>query len=345
MRIHHCCLALALAVAAAAGDGRGSFATTVLPRTGPQDAPIQDLLALYATPAGRADYQMTCVSSNPPVSEVSFLSPFTSPHGENNAVWCRYYQAAAPGRHPAVIMLHHAEGANVLEDFISRKLAADGVPALLVQLPYYGKRRPADPALRDVMKQVDLEMAIKIVRQGILDVHRAKDWLRSRPEVDGARVSVAGISLGALAAATAAGVDPDFWRVALVLGGGDVTGILSSDLPGVKRTRDGYLKKAGSVDEMRERLRCAEPLTFARRIPRGTVMMINAKQDDHIPVGCTMKLWKALGEPPIHWYDTTHVGAAVHLFDIVDILSAFLGGQSEGSTLTSILREMGGGGK
>jgi dienelactone hydrolase len=183
------------------------------------------------------------------------------------------------------------------------------------------------------------------MQQGVLDIHRAKDWLRSRPEVDPKRVSVVGISLGALAAATAAGVDPDYHRIALVLGGGDIAGILTSGLPGLKRTRDACLKKAANADELRERIRVIEPLTFAYRIPRDAVLMVNARQDDHIPVACTEKLWRALGQPAIHWYDTTHIGAAIHLFDIADILSAFLGGQAQGSTLTSVLGRLGSGRK
>jgi dienelactone hydrolase len=333
---------LVLACGVAHAEQRGTFAATVLPRIDPKDAAVKDLLALYTTPAGEIAWRMEPVPTNAPVFEVSFPSPVKSPHLENNTVWCRYFGATTTGKHPAVVMLHHAEGATQLEDFIARKMAGDGVPTLLMQFPYYGKRRPTAPSQGDLLRDADLDTMLGILRQGILDAHRAKDWLRSRPEVDPKRVSVLGISLGALAAATIAGVDPDFHRVALLLGGGDIAGILSSDLPGLQRTRQQFLGKAPRLDELRAKLRSVEPLTFAHRVPRGTVLMVNARLDDHIPVACTEKLWKALGEPPIQWHDTTHVGMVIHLFDVADLVSGFLGGQPDGSSLTTILGTLSG---
>ncbi len=314
----------------------GTFTATALPRIGPKDSAIKDLLALYATPAGEIAYRMETLATSGPVFEVSFPSPLNTPHPENNTVWCRYFGVAAPGRHPAVIMLHHAEGATLLEDFVARRLAADGLPTLLVQFPYYGKRRPPDKVQADSLRKSDLDVLLTVLRQGLLDVHRAKDWLRSRPEVDPNRIGLLGISLGAIAAATLAGVDPDFHRVALLLGGGDIAGILSSDLPGMQRTRQQFLHLAPDIEELRNKLRVVEPLTFARRVPPGTVLMVNARKDDHIPVACTEKLWKALGEPPILWYDTTHVGTAIHLFDIANRVSAFLGGHADAPALTTL---------
>ncbi|MBM3891714.1 MAG: dienelactone hydrolase family protein [Verrucomicrobia bacterium] len=342
MKVSRWLTGLALALTVAHAEERGAFMATALPRIGPDDAAVKDLLALYTTPAGEIAYRMEFVPTNAPVFEVNFPSPVKSPHPENNTVWCRYFGATASGKHPAVVMLHHAEGATQLEDFIARKLAGDGLPTLLVQFPYYGKRRPTDKSQADLLSKADLDTLLTILRQGILDAHRAKDWLRARPEVDPKRVSVLGISLGALAAATLAGVDADFHRVALLLGGGDIASILSSDLPGLQRTRQQYLSKASSVDELRDKLRSVEPLTFAHRVPRGTVLMVNARLDDHIPLACTDKLWKALGEPPIQWHDTTHVGMAIHLFDIADLASAFLGGKPEAPTLTTILGTLGG---
>jgi dienelactone hydrolase len=337
-----CWLFLTLALTVAHAEERGTFTAMALPRVGPDDAAIKDLLALYTTPADDIAYRMETVPTNAPVFEVSFPSPVKTPHPENNTVWCRYFGATTSGRHPAVVMLHHAEGATQLEDFIARKFAGDGLPTLLVQFPYYGKRRPADKSQADFLRTANLDTMLTILRQGILDAHRAKDWLRSRPEVDAKRVSVLGISLGAIGAATIAGVDADFHRVGLLLGGGDIASILSSDLPGLQRTRQQYLSKAPSIDELRNKLRSVEPLTFAHRVPRGSVLMVNARLDDHIPVACTEKLWKALGEPPIQWHDTTHVGMAIHLFDIADLTSAFLGGKPEGSSLTTILGTLGG---
>ena len=60
-----------------------------------------------------------------------------------------------------------------------------------------------------------------------MDVRRAADFLRSRPEVDPSRVGVTGISLGAIVGSTTAGVDGRFAKAVLTIGGGDLARILA----------------------------------------------------------------------------------------------------------------------
>ncbi len=72
----------------------------------------------------------------------------------------------------------------------------------------------------------DIERSMLAMRQGVCDVRRAVSWLNSRPDVDGTRLAVAGISLGGIVASVAAAVDPAIQHGAFLLAGGDLSVIL-----------------------------------------------------------------------------------------------------------------------
>ena len=72
----------------------------------------------------------------------------------------------------------------------------------------------------------DIERSITAMRQGICDVRRATCWLNSRPDVNGKRLGVSGISLGGIVSSVAAAVDPSIQQGAFLLAGGDLSRIL-----------------------------------------------------------------------------------------------------------------------
>lgn len=103
--------------------------------------------------------------------------------------------AAPPGalKAPAVIVLHGSEGGELDgAETAARRFAAEGFPALA--LLWFVN--PWNPQVKDVptaMNEIPLEM-----------LNAAHGWLARRPEVDGARVGVWGVSKGAEFSAAAA---------------------------------------------------------------------------------------------------------------------------------------------
>ncbi len=67
--------------------------------------------------------------------------------------------------------------------------------------------------------------------------------------------------------------------------------------------------KVGSDENRQSQL--FDPLTFAHLIKQRKVLMINARFDPVIPRKSTMKLWHALGEPPIIWLPSTHITSCI----------------------------------
>ena len=131
-------------------------------------------------------------------------------------------------RRPAVVVLHILGSDFPLSRYMAARLADRGVAALFVKLPYYGERRPPDRKGQSTKRFLsgDIERSMLAMRQGVCDVRRAVSWLNSRPDVDGTRLAVAGISLGGIVASVSAAVDPAIQHGAFLLAGGDLSVIL-----------------------------------------------------------------------------------------------------------------------
>ena len=195
-----------------------------------------------------------------------------------------------------MVCLHILHGNFELERITCSTLAAHGIPALMIKLPYYGERAP--PAGRAAMLK-DPKLILGALPQGIEDVRRAVDVLRSRDEVNPSAVGAIGISLGAIVAATAAAQEPRIARTALILAGGDLAAIIDH----ARETRElsQFIRNLPARDqaEIQQALLRVDPLCSADRLraraQQGRVLMINAADDEVIPRACTRKLAEALG--------------------------------------------------
>jgi dienelactone hydrolase len=229
-----------------------------------------------------------------------YPSPLQSALESNNTIPAEYYLpanlAAGEARRPAVIVLHILNGTYELERMLCTVLAENGVPALMFFLPYYGERGGAQ-GRRALLDNVDL--FTQCLDQSLLDVRRSVDLLAARPEVDPGRIGVSGISLGALIAAAACGVEPRLQRAELILGGGQLKEILAS----ARETRELRESMARLTPEQQARVDAAlarvEPLNHAealkRLAQRDHLLLINAAEDEVIPPACTNALAAAVG--------------------------------------------------
>jgi len=242
------------------------------------------------------------------VSKLRFPSPIETPDVENNVVHAEYFAPIGFGpKRPAVVVLHILGADFPLSRYMAARLADRGVAALFVKLPYYGERRP--PVHRGVSSKRflsgDIERSVSAMRQGVCDVRRAVSWLKSRPDVDGTRLAVAGISLGGIVSSVAAAVDPAIQRGVFLLAGGDLSVILW-ELPEGAPFRKLWLDSGRTQLDLKALTDPFDPLTYAKRLVGKRVLMIAGKVDEVVPPSSTVALWEAAGRPPIHWYDCGH---------------------------------------
>lgn len=246
-----------------------------------------------------------------------FPSPLPGEMAANNIVHAEYFLPASPppegGRYPAAVVLHILGADFPLSRFMAARLADNGIAALFVQLPYYGKRKPADqPEARFLSG--DLNRSVTAFRQGVLDIRRSIAWLASRPEVDSKKIHATGVSLGGIMAALATAIDPMASGGVFVLAGGGLADILWN-LPEKEARvyREAWQKSGRTFEDLRGLVDPFDPLTYADRLRNKRVKMIVARVDEVVPARSGEALWKAAGEPEIVRYDAGHYSAAAFL--------------------------------
>lgn len=267
-------------------------------------------------------YRQTLIRRGPRVDifEVRYPSPVVSPHPENNQVYAEYYRPRRAGRVPGVVVLHVLKSRFEVARLVSQSLASEGVSALFIQMAYYGHRRPRGKRIRMVSRDVDRTLAN--IRQTVLDIRRGVAWLAAQPEIDPHRLGIVGVSLGSMTGCLAAEMEPRVRKTALVLSGGDFVRVLWQ-APEARPLRAAWEKAGGTYVTLADKVRPVDPVTYAHRLKDREVFMINARHDEVIPRACTVRLWKALGQPRIVWLDSGHVGSARYVFHILHVLGQF----------------------
>jgi len=279
---------------------------TLKPLSDP-DPKVNELLGLYNFPPEPFPWRMRLVqdAEKYEIRHLTFPSPTRFDMLECNTVHGEYYlPKPAPAGAPGLIVLHILDGRFLVSRMICRHFAAMGIPCLMVQMPYYGERRPRGTGLADVMLVKPRRM-FDAMQAAVPDVRRAACWLQKRPEVDSARIGVMGVSLGAIAGALVVGVDPRFNRNVLVIGGGDPAAIVwhAPETQGVR----ARLQQLGYTREsLAQAIQAVDPIVFAHRVNPRQVLLVNAIRDKTIPRQCTVSLWKAMGKPIIRWHPAGH---------------------------------------
>lgn len=226
--------------------------------------------------------------------EVHLASQKPSGNATEDTIYVTWYPAkkAAKLPAPAVILLHPLgrQDQSPMHEY-ARYLAARGIAAAVVTLPYHGKRLPKGDDTWKHFIGGDPKLVEAAAQQSESDVRTVTDWMIAQPNVDAKRLGGIGISLGALALHVAMGKDARLVAGVAALGGGDLARI----------QRGGSL----SADDL-ARLEKLDPMAYAmNNLPRH-VLMIQAARDNVVTPQSAELLWNALGKPPIQWLDTNH---------------------------------------
>jgi dienelactone hydrolase len=230
-----------------------------------------------------------------------------------DTIWFRYFpaDAAAGVRAPAVVLLPplgSGEEDPQMTEF-AEYLASRGIASAVMALPYHGLRhkRGDEPARHFI--DGNLAAVVHNFQQSVSDAGTVAAWMQARPEIDPTRIGIVGISLGAIVAHLAMGIDSTFPVGVAILGGGDLPDLYRHSLiAGIEQMMHPHHYTA----EQLRTVAPVDPLTYADRNRPRRVLMIEAARDLLIPPRDATELWNALGRPPIRWIDTNHL--AISLF-------------------------------
>jgi hypothetical protein len=125
-------------------------------------------------------------------NHLTFTSAAPSPHPVNNVVHAQLFPASRP-RGRAVLVLPHWNSRMHQHVSLCRALAALGVSALRLSLPYHDLRMPPELQRADYAVSSNVARTVEATRQAVIDARSCLDWLETQ-EYD--RFGIAGTSLG-----------------------------------------------------------------------------------------------------------------------------------------------------
>ena len=244
------------------------------------------------------------------VHEVTFPSPYVSPHPENNTIWCEFYQPIGLQKGPGVVILDILGGDQSLSRTIAVQLARQGIHTLFMQLAYYGPRKPKNSRIK--LLSPDILQTINGIQQSVLDLRVAAAFLESRPEIDPTRIGITGTSLGSFFSALGAETESRFSRCSVLLGGGGfVDGFY--DHPDAKLFRFVWEIVGNTKARAKELLAPYDPITRAPELKNKKLLIMAASKDEVVPPSMATALWEASGKQKIIWFEAGHYSAILHL--------------------------------
>jgi len=177
-----------------------------------------------------------------------------------------------------------------------------GYSIAVLDYPYQG---PTD------LKGLGVVPHVPAIRRAILDtppaVMIALDYFMRRPDVDTTRIELVGASFGAPFAVIAAALDPRVARLWVLHGAADPYALFYHGL----RDDIGFPPLRSLVAGLASILSAAprlDPVRWIADVSPRPVVMINARDDERIPIEPVMELYEAAREPrSLHWLSGPHM--------------------------------------
>jgi dienelactone hydrolase len=194
---------------------------------------------------------------------------------------------------PAVVVVHESGSNMEVGRLFAKAFHAQGLHAFMIQLPFYGLRKP--PGFKPAIEHVEPTM-----KQGIADVRRARDAVAVLPHVIGTNVALQGTSLGGFVASTTAGLDRGFQSVHIMVSGGDIYNLVANGQREAGKLREMLAEAGYTGEKLRNLFAQIEPLRLAHRMNPQTTWIYTATQDQVVPPIHAQKLADAAKIPEDH---------------------------------------------
>ncbi|MBI3299420.1 MAG: hypothetical protein HYZ75_14730 [Elusimicrobia bacterium] len=257
------------------------------------------------------------------VYEVSFPSPLKSPWPANDTVYGRLTVPKGRSRPPAVLLLPIMAAPNAwIEERFARELSRRGLAALWIEMPTQFRRRPHPSVMSGsvFLARTPRQLGANF-RQAVADARRALDVLEADPDVDGSRLAVLGVSLGALVGSAAFAQDPRPKAAVFCLGGAAFVELLTNS------AMTGPLVRTLGLDpaELKKSWAGLDPLEVPQTVRR-PVFLVNAKSDTVIPAENGRRLAEAFPGASQLWVPGGHYTAILHMSWMPSYAALKLGG-------------------
>jgi cephalosporin-C deacetylase-like acetyl esterase len=281
---------------------------------------------LYSYQSGEPDFNLRLKKTTGKWAwhEVEFLSAFHNGCWGGSTVRGEYFQPQGAARAPLVILLHGMGDHSVIPcKLLARSLAGNGTACLVLYLMVHSSRLPED--MKGRYPVFTSEEWFQIYQTSVIEVRQAVDWAANRPEIDAGKIAVVGISFGGFISAIAMGVEQRVRAGVLIVSAGNSEKVnhmsqLGAIIKDYRRTEEEYQSLQQSymqylaevaergVDNVTPAQKgfLIDPMTYAHKLRRRPLLMINARWDEAISAEAVLDFWRECGRPDIVWLPGTH---------------------------------------
>ncbi len=240
--------------------------------------------------------------------EPGFSSHYRARNRRIKTVFARRIRPEAAAGRPRLLYIHgYMQPETPIEEVALLSTMAGVLDVEIVQLqpPYHGRRKPRRSRYDgELYWTADLVRSIESVRQSLLDARSLLLWMRAQDETP---VGVCGLSLGGALAATLTCVEPGLAFSAPFIAHMDL-GALLADAPVLTAMRDDLRRFGWEPEDFANFMdrTCWNDLRPV--IPRERILLFAADDDHFFRPETVESMWRAWGEPRIHWYPGSHLG-------------------------------------
>ncbi len=213
---------------------------------------------------------------------------------------------------PAVLVVHESGSKMPVGKSLAFLLSRHGLHAFMIHLPGYGERRSES-------RPKSAASLIRLTRQSIIDVRRARDAIAAMPMVDADCISIQGTSLGGFIGSTAACLDDAYDGVFLMLCGGDLYDVLQTGKRDAEKMRRQMAEEGLQGEELKTLLYSIEPTRIAHRLDPKRTWLFSGRYDDVVPLANANLLAQAAKLTPEHHvlYDADHYSGVIRIPEMV----------------------------
>ena len=255
---------------------------------------------------------------------VTFPSPVVTPYAVNNTVTGYLFLPPGDAPHPAMLVLHEWLPIKLTDEFqLCTGIARNHIAAFLMVEPYSFMRRPRPRLAGAELLSGNVPRMKAALRQTIIDSRRCLDYLSRRPDIDPARMGVAGISLGGVLAPLVAGIDRRARVLLTFVGGADVGGEIWEN-PMFHGFRPELSREGYDEPTLRVALSDFEAGRWLDGFDPRNALQFNGRYDIFVSPGKAKALSRALGGAPIIWSNTGHYGLHLSITRAEEIGGQFL---------------------
>lgn len=274
-------------------------------------------------------FTVECMAAERAGVDALLRFPSARPIGmdQNDRVAVEWYAAMKDGkrleRAPAMVVVHESGRGMTVGRLISRGLQSRGIHCFMVQLPFYGLRRPSGVSVND-------QSFAAVMSQGISDVRRTRDAVAALPMVDKSSIGLQGTSLGGFVSSTVAGLDNAFDSVFVLLAGGDLPRLVLTGERETAQLRKRLEGQGFTGERLFNLLNRFEPNRLAHRIPAEKLWLFTATFDTTVPPDHAYSFATAAGldESRHIRMPATHYSGIIFLPMILDRIAQNAGGRA-----------------